>query len=166
MGVPSFTSVRNWGFPQTMFSNKISSNKNIPYSFREQEIQIKAFWELGMTLLTSRMNKLTRQYLEYMLILSNISAIYFKHLSRLFEMHDFQPTTSLGFIKITVLHVVLHRFTRIKISTGWRFVMWRQRMQASILVPYRMPLEVPRPPQSLTSMVIHVHLRKFYQCTN
>lgn len=33
-----------------MFSNKISSNKNIPYiSFREQEIQIKAFWELGMT---------------------------------------------------------------------------------------------------------------------
>lgn len=54
-----------------MFSNKISSNKNIPYSFREQEIQIKAFWELGMTLLTSRMNKLTRQYLEYMLILSN-----------------------------------------------------------------------------------------------
>lgn len=49
MGVPSFSSVRNWGFPQTMFSNKISSNKNIPYNFREQEIQIKAFWELGMT---------------------------------------------------------------------------------------------------------------------
>lgn len=68
-------------------------------------------------------------------------------------MHDFRPTTNCGFI--TVLHVVLYRFTRIKISTGWRFVTWRWRMLASIHVPYRTPPGVPRPPQSLTSMVSH-----------
>lgn len=72
-------------------------------------------------------------------------------------MHDFQPTTKRRIITITVVHVVLYRFTRIKISTGWRFVTWHRRMPASILVPYRTPLGVPRPPQSLTSMVSHSH---------